>query len=314
MLYRSIIVPLDGSPAAEHALPYAYEIARRAGATLHLVYVHTDKDSPIPVKGQPITDENLAFQRHEHARLYLEAIKAYLSEIHADSQILIQVLARSLENMVNESVSTLLAKHIEATNVDLVVMTTHGRGGLARFWLGSVADMLVRLTNVPILFVRPTEDLPDFLHPSMFQQILIPVDGSRLSEQILKPTLALGELLQAEYTLLHVVKPLYPDDNLITHKNIPDIQASQEAQSYLDTITQRLGIEDQPIATRFIFAEKPAAVILDQARRHEHTLIAMATHGLSGVRRLLLGSVADKVLRGAETAVLVYCPPHHPQD
>ena len=314
MLYRSILVPLDGSPLAEHALPYAYEIARRAGATLHLVHICTDKDSPIYVKDHPITDEKLASQRREHARLYLEAIKAYLSEIHADSKILVQVLDRSPENMMNESVGTFLAKHSEATNIDLVVMTTHGRGGLARFWLGSVADMLVRLTNVPILLVRPTEHLPDFLHPPMFQQILVPVDGSRLSEQILKPTLALGKLLQAEYTLLRVVKPLHPDYKLITHTDPFDVDESEEAQSYLDTITKRLGIEDQPIATRLIPAEKPAAAILEQACRHERTLIAMATHGRSGMRRLLLGSVADKVLRGAETAVFVYCPPYHTHD
>ncbi len=98
MLYRSVLVPLDGSPMAEHALPYAYEIARRAGATLHLVHVCTDTDSPIYLKDHPVIAENSASQRYEHARLYLEAIKAYLSEIHTDTQIRVEVLDYSFNN------------------------------------------------------------------------------------------------------------------------------------------------------------------------------------------------------------------------
>jgi len=308
MLYRSILVLLDGSPFAEHALPCAYEIAQRSGATLRLVHVHTLSATPIHVEGQPVIDENLASLSREHERMYLEQVKARLPEVYAEIDITVQVLDRSVESIVNESLGAFLAAHIATTGIDLVVMTTHGRGGLARFWLGSVADMLVRLTNVPILLIRPTENPPDFAHPPVFQQILVPVDGSVLSEQIIEPALALGELLQAEYTLLLVVEPLYADYNLITHTTTLDAEAIQRAQSYLATLAQRLGTENRSIATRFILAENPAVVILEHAQRHANDLIAMATHGRSGVKRLLIGSVADKVLRGATTPVLVYRP------
>ncbi len=308
MVYHSILVPLDGSPFAEHALPCACEIARRVSATLHLVHIHTLSTTPIYIEGYPVIDENLASLSREHERMYLEQVKARLTEIHSEIEIIVEVLDRSLENIVNESVGAFLAAHLIEQQVDLVVMTTHGHGGLVRFWLGSVADSLVRLTSVPILLVRPTETPPDFAHPPLFQQVLVPLDGSALSEQILEPTLALGALLPTEYMLLRIVEPLYVDYNLITHTDTLDKEAIQAAQSYLDTLAQRLRSKNLAVSTQVMLAQNPAVVILEQAQRRADTLIAMATHGRSGVRRLLIGSIADKVLRGAETAVLVYRP------
>jgi nucleotide-binding universal stress UspA family protein len=191
-------------------------------------------------------------------------------------------------------------------------MTTHGYGGLVRFWLGSVADSLCRLTSVPILLVRPTETLPDLAHPPLFHQVLVPLDGSALSEQILEPTLALSALLPTEYRLLRIVEPLYADYNLITHTEALDKEAIQTAQSYLDALAQELRRRNLFVSTQVILAENPALAILEQAQHCGATLIAMATHGRSGVRRLLIGSIADKVLRGAETAILVYRPQEGP--
>jgi nucleotide-binding universal stress UspA family protein len=89
-----------------------------------------------------------------------------------------------------------------------VAMSTHGRGPLSRFWLGSVADALMRRLPVPLLLVRPQEGAPDLSEEPPLRRILIPLDGSALAEEVLAPALALGGLVGAEYTLLWVVRPL----------------------------------------------------------------------------------------------------------
>ncbi len=308
MVYRSILVPLDGSPSAEHALASAAEIARLSGATLRLVHVHALSITPIYIEGHPVIDKNLAPLGLEHEQIYLEQLRTKLRKACPAITITVEVLNRSMENMMNESVGVFLARHVTATDVDLVVMTTHGRGGLARFWLGSVADMLVRLTNVPLLLLRPTATPPDFAHPPSIQRILIPLDGSALSEQILQPTLALGALLHAQYTLLRVVEPLYTEDSLIAYPEELDGETIQETQNYLDTLVPQLDTAAGTITTHVLLEPQPAVAILDYAQHHTTDLIAMATHGRSGIKRLLIGSTADKVLRGGQSAVLVLRP------
>jgi nucleotide-binding universal stress UspA family protein len=192
-------------------------------------------------------------------------------------------------------------------------MTTHGRGGLERAWLGSVADALVRCCSVPILLLRPGESTPDIAQVPQFKRILIPLDGSALAEQILAPALELGGLAHAEYTLLRAVEPFV----LVGYAPVAqasrlDLKLTQEglaeAQRYLDRVAERLRAAGRPPRTRALLAEQSAAAILDEARRQDADLIAMATHGRSGLARLLLGSVADKVLRGATLPVLMVRP------
>src|SRR5438067_676921 len=111
---------------------------------------------------------------------------------------------------------------------DLVVMTTHGRGPLGRLWLGSVADALVRDLAMPLLLVRPQETAPDFKREPLLKHLLLPLDGSPLAEQMLEPAVALGTLMEADYTLLRVIKPVVPIDD-----RLEGTSAAQLAQSLL---------------------------------------------------------------------------------
>lgn len=311
-MYRSILVPLDGSSFSEHALPIAGEIALRSGARLHLVHVHTLSPSPISIEGQPVINENLASLSREHERTYLARIKHQLaSVIGPQLKLTFEVLDRSLESIVNEPLAVFLASYVLTTDVDLVVMTTHGRSGLAHFWLGSVADTLVRLNSIPSLLLRPTDSATDYAQPPTLKKILIPLDGSSLAEQIVEPALALGELMQAEYTLLRVVKPT----NFASFSASPQIdrldietnrEMETEATNYLSRVAQRLQSAKHQIGTQVRFAQNPANAILEEAQNHGIDLIALATHGRSGWVRFTLGSVADKVLRGARIPVLMY--------
>ncbi|HEU5102063.1 MAG TPA: universal stress protein, partial [Roseiflexaceae bacterium] len=213
----------------------------------------------------------------------------------------------------DQTIATMLATHAAATDTDLIVMTTHGRGGLARFWLGSVADVLVRASRVPVLLLRPDEGMSDPARSCTFQRILIPLDGSPRSEAIVEPALALGQLMYSEYTLLRVVAPFVvgaPAPFTTPTDFDPDrtMRLQSKAQDYLDDVAGRLLSTGVQVRTRVLVAEHVAAAILEHARQHSIDLVAISTAGRSGLARLLIGSVADKVLRGAEVPVLVYRP------
>jgi nucleotide-binding universal stress UspA family protein len=312
-MYRSILVPLDGSAFAEQALPLAYEIARRAGATLRLVHVHVPYTAnPMYVEGMPVIDDQLHSLGQEHERAYLERTRERLA-IETEIPITTALLDTPSPSARDGTVAQVLAAHSVATETDLVVMTTHGRGGLARFWLGSVADSLLRWSTTPILLLRPDDGMPDPDRPRAIQRILIPLDGSARSEAIVEQALALGQLVQAEYTLLRVVAPFVLGEAAFftTPADFdPErtMRRQAEAQHDLDTLARRLQTAGAQVSTRVLITEQVAAAILEDASQHGIDLIAMSTHGRSGLARLLIGSVADKVLRGAETPLLLYRP------
>jgi nucleotide-binding universal stress UspA family protein len=312
-MYRSILVPLDGSSLSTHALPIACDIARRSGAVLRLLHVHEwVTAAPIYVEGLPVIDESLRSLGKAHDLAYLEAIRDQLAAEYG-VPIEVTVLDPTASDARDQTVATLLATHAAAAGTDLIVMTSHGRGGLARLWLGSVTDALVRASHVPILLLRPSEAMGAPDRARVFQRILIPLDGSARSEAIVAPALALGQSTQAEYTLLHIVAPfivgvtppfLAPRD--FDPERTGRLQA--EAQSYLDAVAELLRETGARVQTRVVVSEQTAAVILEEAGRHNSDLIAISTIGRSGLVRLLIGSVADKVLRGTALPLLLYRP------
>jgi nucleotide-binding universal stress UspA family protein len=304
-MYHNLLVPLDGSSFSQHALAFACNIAQRTGAVLHIAHVHALNDI-IYVAGMPVVDADLHSLAQEHERVYIERIREHLT-----STTRVAITCANLHN--GGSVAGTLARYVETSKIDLVVMTTHGRGGLERAWLGSVADALVRCCPVPILLLRPGESTPDIAQTQQLKRILIPLDGSALAEQILAPALELGGLAQAEYILLRAVEPLV----LVGYAPLAqasrlDVKLTQEglaeAQRYLARVAERLRSAGRPTQTRALLTEQPAVAILDEARRQDVDLIALATHGRRGLARLLLGSVADKVLRGATLPVLMQRP------
>jgi len=308
-MYRSILVPLDGSTFAEYALPVARSIARRAGATLQLALVHV----PIPARyaeGMVIFDKELEARNREHERAYLDEV---VKRLATDSEV--PVTSALLDGEIGK-IPEVLNDHATTMGVDLIVMSTHGRGALSRFWLGSVADRLVRQGLVPILLVRPLEektDGPDLAHEPVFRHMLIPLDGSSLSEQILEPAAALGKLMQADYTLLRALEPWilssYPptEYSLKLDQQVQE-QMQREAEEYLEGVAGRLRAQSLQVQVRVVFNKPISAAILEEVGKQGIDLIAMETHGWGGLTRLLIGSVADKVLRGASVPVLLQRP------
>jgi nucleotide-binding universal stress UspA family protein len=204
---------------------------------------------------------------------------------------------------------------------DLIVMTTHARGAVGRFWLGSIADDLLRDCPVPILLVRPTEEPLDLKAKPAMKHFLVPLDGSALAEQMLEPATALGELAGADYTLLRVVKPVLPtpypreggtleEEAAAMLERIDQLQNQLEndAREYLERVAVKLRGRGLTVRTRVAMEAQPGAAILHEAAASNADVIALATHGRRGLARLFLGSVADKVVRGSSVPVLVQRP------
>jgi nucleotide-binding universal stress UspA family protein len=309
-MYRSLLVPLDGSAVAEHALPWALSLARRSAAALKIIHVHAPVWGAYGEAGwyDAVVDREL----REQMQAYLDGVIQRLSEVTN-----VSLSSALLDGLVAGAIN----RHAMESGVDLVVMTTQGRGPVARFWLGSVADALVRHSTVPMLFVRPEESEADLAQEPAFGRVLIPLDGSQLAEQILEPSVALASITQAEITLLRVVQQLTPVSYdpessrisgirpaLLKQLQDADRQERERAEDYLGQVAERLRMRSFAVQTRVVSHIRPATAILDNVSAHGVDVIALATHGRGGLKRLLLGSVAEKVIRGATIPVLVYQP------
>jgi nucleotide-binding universal stress UspA family protein len=199
----------------------------------------------------------------------------------------ISLSAAYLEGPVVEST---INRHAADSGADLMVMTTQGRAPMARFWLGSVADALLRQASIPILYVRPQDGEPDLNQVPSLKRMLIPLDGSELAEQILEPAVALAAATQAEITLIRVVQQLTPagydpDSGRISGIRPALLQQLREidrkewtsAEVYLNQIAGRLGSPSLTVKTRTISHIRPAIAIIDDAESHSADLIAQQT-------------------------------------
>jgi nucleotide-binding universal stress UspA family protein len=310
-MYHSILVPLDRSPFAEHALPMARAIARRARTELQLTLVHCLPAAAVLEGGTLFYDGSLDAEVKRHDRVYLDWLVQRLGSLQVSAKPVL------LDGQVVEA----LRAHITSSQADLVVMTTHGRGPFGRFWLGSVADELVRRSPVPILLVRPHEEAADLGREPVVPHILVPLDGTPLAEQILTPAAELARMLGAECTLLRVVKPLLPlAQRQVSGSLEPFAEAlgarlgalhaklHEAAEDYLEQVARRMRSGSLRVWTRVVHDEHPATAILHEAERLGSGIVALETHGRRGLTRVFLGSVADKVLRGSPLPLLLHRP------
>jgi len=155
--------------------------------------------------------------------------------------------------------------------------------------------------------------MPNLAYERVFQHVLIPLDGSALSEQILEHAIALGKPMQADYTLLRVIEPWMPVSYPPTGYPIRLDQQLQEelqaeAQAYLDSVAKRLQAQSLQVRTKVVLHPRPTVAILEETCKQRIDLIAMETHGRGGLTRSFIGSVADKVLRSASIPVLLHRP------
>ncbi|MBW3533749.1 MAG: universal stress protein [Gemmatimonadetes bacterium] len=293
-MFDRMLVPLDGSTFAEAALPLALTLARRGGGCVRLVAVH----EAVPAFAYGDRDE----AARTWARDYLEQLR----------EKLVATTEQDISTAVREGgVVDEIRHEAEAWPADVVVMATHGRGAVSRVWLGSVADGCVRRVNRPVLLVRPPQgsDAPDFT-ASDVSRVVVPLDGSPLAEGALDGAARLSELFEAPLSLIRAVAyPIGPMSPYLPHtiemsRQVVD-DARDAAERYLGEVAERMRARGLEVDATVVTDQHAAHAILEHAGDDP---VAMATHGRSGMERALLGSVADKVIRGAGGPVLALRP------
>ncbi len=277
-MFRTIMVPLDGSALADYALSYAARLARRTDATLHLVRVVEPPTAwgEHPIMGptfMPATYHDEVMNAiTDEADTHLQASADRLSRTG------LQVETARLEGFITPA----LVDYERTAHIDLVTMCGNGRTGLARLAFGSVADRLLRQGIAPVLRVRP------FGAVGVLPSALVPLDGSSHAEAA----------LDAVEDLFH--RQVVREARLL--RVIGAAREGPEAESYLEAIARRL--ERRSVACRYqVVMGEVARSIKEQAGADQ--LVVMATHGYSGLARLARGSVAEEVARGNAAAVLL---------
>lgn len=273
-MFRSVLVPLDGSPFSEQALPLAQMVGRVEGTRLHLGHVHDGE-------GQ------------EQKELYLSEIVERLkgAGVEADHTLLEGKVSKAIEEWAKEAAP------------DLIVMATHARSGLERLRLGSVAEVLVSRGIAPMLLLHPTEDGPPA--PEAFNHVVVPMDASSFAQSILDPLASLGKAAGvSNYTLVHVAENKGAGRAGWT----PLAAVQARAAEQLDPIRTRLSGPNVEVDVQVVMADDPSAGILGVADKVGADVIAMTTHGMTGVRPTLLGSTASKVLQEWHGPLLLHRP------
>jgi nucleotide-binding universal stress UspA family protein len=303
-MFKKILVPLDQSTLAEQALGTAQAIAQASRGEIGLVLAHRMP----PYRGD--LAPSWSDVRDPEEAVYIRRI--------ADE------VARGSRVVVSGTVATgtpveTICRRAHEIDADLIVMTSHGRTGFSRAWLGSVADGVVRAASTPVLLLRAVDDSKALGHGRampLFHRILVPLDGSTTSSSILSAAAAMAQCSHASLVLLRVVAPvpIYVFDPQVpaypTAIEDPDAtkQLADEAEDALAAVAANLEHEYSIKAETVVETSGDTArTILEVAKLREADLIAMTTHG-RGASRLMLGSVADKVLRGAHLPMLLYHP------
>lgn len=292
---RCILVPVDGSALSERAIPVAASLARHHKAGLHLVRVFPPA-TPGRIAGIPTVDP--AFDLDQRAATE-RSLARMARRIHRATHLEVHHHLR-----VGEVVDEIEAVAREV-GADLVVMTTHGRGGVSRAWLGSVTENALRHLSVPVLVTRVRMDLTTAMEKGVpFSRVLIPVDGTPESEEIIDDVSRLLHTVPLEITLAHVVSPA-PElmASLLDERTVGAVE-----REYLTPLAERLRDERRSVRIACLTANSAARALTDLATAEHVDLIALRTHARRGVQRFALGSVADKVLRLTHVPVYVRGP------
>lgn len=304
-MFDEIIVPVDGSPFGEIALSRALGIACKSGGEVRIVNVVTPLTDPEAGEGDRAQEEDHLSFATNRAREYLAELQKRVILSGCDVPVSCHVEVGPVVEALDS--------HARAAGADLLVMTTHGWGPLRRAWLGSVADGLLRRTPCPILAVRPREGEEPRLEEKAFAHLLVTLDGSSESREILPHARALVQVSGCQVTLLRVIPPHFPLSSPFTSHtthHFPGLEGEETlARRALTEEAEALSAEGIKAEVATVSGIPAAEGILEYAREREVDVIAMATHGRGGVARLILGSVADKVIRGGNTPVLLHRAP-----
>jgi nucleotide-binding universal stress UspA family protein len=295
MTIRSVIVPLDESPLAEAALPYAEVLARAFGARLHLLGVVERREGGV-LGVRPEVRAHVETVARQALTTYLEATAQELGGRGLD----VDVQVRS-----GDPAQEIVAAAEELPDA-VIAMATHGRGGMERWLIGSVADRVMRTASCPVLLVRPPQAGAERREVTL-RRLMVPLDGSELAQTALPLAADLARALGVTLVLVRVEPWLTM--TAPSYAFLPDLdrlEAEVEAAAAASLREARGQLPAALSVETVVLRGAPAATLIDYARGEGHIdLVVMSTHGEGGLRRLLIGSVADRIVRAGLPTLLI---------
>ena len=283
MVFQKILVPVDGSELGDKILEQVKRLLVRQDAQVVLLRVvppHAGEDARVQ-------------QEHlDAARVHVERLRTRLIEQGAQARGLV----------LRGDPAEVILQCVESQRPSLVAMATHGRSGPSRWTRGSVAERVLRGCSAPILLANP-RGVAQGEGELRFKRVLVPLDGSDQAESILPTVIELARMFGAEVGLLRVgwLTPAAMDYPV--HAALPPF-TPEELEATLEKARARVAAAGLSVKTEVAFGFE-ADEILSAAERVPGTLLAMTTHGRTGLDRWLFGSVAEKVLRACTCPVLV---------
>ena len=291
-MFRRLLVPLDGSKVAESVLPYAEEIAAKFGAEIILVSV----------------SEYTAANTGHLYRSYLEWIAKEVERRIKDWGAPKEASVAS-KALTGEPADEIL-RYADEGNVNLIVMASRGSSGGRPWPMGNIAWKVLQAAGKPVLLIRAPASTVALEQKRLVKRILLPLDGSEMGEMVIPHVEALAGALGAEVILLHILEipaagALVSGTQLANMSSTPEAEERRVASAlrYLDGLEKALG--ERGLSTSSVINSGSAAdEIIRYAQKNAVDLIAMSTHGRSGIGRWVFGSVTQKVLHAGNTAVL----------
>lgn len=289
-MQETILVPLDGSSAAQVVLPYAEEFAARLGADIILVSVSESKAADL-----------------DHLYLaYLERIKeqvqSELKDFGAEEE------AKVYSEVLPGNPAEEILRYANEIKTGLIAMASRGSSGRGPWLLGNIAAKVLRATGKGVLLIRAPAKSTALKQKRLVKRILLPLDGSPVGETALPYTETLALALNAELVLLQVLEPITSWSSFgvdVAYDIAPEIESRKaSAIAYLNGMRKRLTEKGLSISG-VTDTGAPADRIIAYAEANDIDLIAMSTHGRSGIGRWVFGSVTDKILHTGNTPVLV---------
>ena len=309
-MYSQILTPLDGSTTSEQVLPYARSLASKLELPITLLLaVEPENPSVSSMLNPSLHVHQSHFYRSSQAQSYLERIAGEMREEGLSVITLVPT---------NEASASIVDEAAKDPGT-LIAMASHGRSGLARWLMGSIADKVLHTTVNPLLIIRSQSETPANLGD--LAGLVAPVDGSELAEQALPHVAHLASVMQLPVDLVRVTlseselnqaMSSNTRNSSIRTPNWESIAATfaEQADAYLEGLKARLLQQGAPSVEKRVVPGLPADIIVDLTNVKDNCLVVMTTHGRSGVGRMILGSVAERVVRHSGRPVLLIRSPN----
>ncbi len=312
-MYRKMLVPLDGSELAETVCTYAKELAGRMDIDVVLLHVSDPSVHGMVTMETAYIDHMTEIVKRQVAEVQKNTAQAGKSkQVKVTGELLVGYAAEEI------------LKYADENTIDLIVLASHGRSGLKRWTIGSVASKVMGATKIPVWLIKP--GTPEAIPYDKWTKrtLVVALDGSELAECILPHAEALAKQRSnepVEVLLLWVceppVLPSYYQPNITVgdvtlnwkqHEQQEITKCKQAAQQYLSGVEKRLKASNISNVRSEVLVGKPADEITDYVHKHPSSLLVIATHGRSGIRRWAYGSVANNVLQGVTNPIMLIRP------